>query len=786
MRRQSGSIRPVPHNRHTFAPGFLLDMAKGKKSGRGKAGKSSGGAKVLWKVLFLLLAAAFIGVFTLITLVRKDVFGKLPTTEELAAVRNEEASLILASNGAVIGKVFAEERTNVRWKDLPTHVVDALVSTEDQRFFEHSGVDAFSYVRVFFRTLLARDRSGGGGSTISQQLIKNLYGRDRHGLLTVPVNKIKEALVAQRLEQVYNKEDIITLYLNSVPFGENVYGIESAAERFFSKPASQLKVEEGAVLIGMLKANTGYNPRLHPEASKGRRNQVLALMAGNGKLTTAARDSLQALPLGLRYAGAGKFDDYGYFNARVEQQARAALAKLKKKDGSAYDLEKDGLRIHTTLDTGLQQAALRATAKQLSAMQPKLDRELKARGTRKAWEKAEGRKAGTAWKRNERAVRDVFTWDDAPPDSISYRDSLWHYHRMLQGAFLMVDPATGKVRAYSGGNDFRTLPYDQVQGRRPVASTIKPLIYAAALRKGFEPCTYLNNEVKSYPEYEGWTPQNFEKDTTGGQVAMWYALAHSMNVPTVDLYFRTGADTIRDTFKALGLPTGGVDKPALALGAADLSLQELVQAYSAFANNGLTRGLQLIEKITDATGKVIYQGKMAPARRALDMEVAETITAMLQRAVSQGTGAAMRSRFGVRGDLAGKTGTSQDYADAWFIGYTPDLVAATWVGARDPSVHFNSANGTGSQLALPVIGYTLEEVQRSSVMRGKYLTSFPLPADSVNMACEPRRAGTLLERVLDVFFHPDNKDAPERKQVPERKSEKKEEGFFRKLFPKKR
>ncbi len=751
-----------------------------------KPKKTARGPALVWKVLFLLLALVFIAVFTLITLVRKDVFGKLPTTEDLAAVRNEEASLVLASNGAVIGKVFAEERTNVRWKDLPRHVVDALVSTEDQRFFEHSGVDAFSYVRVFFRTLLARDRSGGGGSTISQQLIKNLYGRERHGLLTVPVNKIKEALVAQRLEQVYGKEDIITLYLNSVPFGENVYGIESAAERYFSKPAAKLKVEESAVLIGMLKANTGYNPRLHPEASKGRRNQVLALMAGNGKLTTAARDSLQAMPLEIRYAGAGQFDDYGYFNARVEQQARAVLAKLKKKDGSTYDIEKDGLRIHTTLDTALQQAALRAMMKQLSTMQPKLDGELKARGSRKAWEKEEGKKAGADWKRNERAVRDVFTWDDAPPDSISYRDSLWHYHRMLQGAFLMADPATGKVRAYCGGNDFRTLPYDQVQGRRPVASTIKPLIYAAALRKGMGPCTYLNNEVKSYPEYDGWTPQNFEKDTVGGQVALWYALAHSMNIPTVDLYFRTGADTIRDTFKALGLPTAGVDNPALALGAADLSLQELVQAYAAFANDGLMRGLQLIEKITDAQGHPIFQGRTGAAHRAFDEPVADAITGMLRRAVDSGTGAAMRSRFGIRSALAGKTGTSQDYADAWFVAYTPGIVAATWVGARDPSVHFGSGLGTGAQLALPIIGRTLAEVERSAALRGKYLKPFPAPIEPIDMDCDPRRAGNFIERVLDVFFNPEGNKAKDQPEVNREKAERKKgEGFFRKLFPRK-
>ncbi len=714
-----------------------------------KSKKSSRGTAVLWKALFLLVALACMGFFLLVALVQNNAFGKLPDAADLAALRNEEATLILASNGAVIGKVFAEERTNVHWKDLPAHVVDALVSTEDQRFFEHGGVDAFSYVRVFFRTLLARDRSGGGGSTISQQLIKNIYGRERHGLLTVPVNKIKEALVAQRLEQVYSKEDIITLYLNSVPFGENVYGIESAAERFFSKPAAKLKVEEGAVLIGMLKANTGYNPRLHPKASKGRRNQVLALMAGNGKLTDAARDSLQALPLGVRYAGAAKFDDYGYFNARVEQQARAALAMLRKKDGAPYDIEKDGLRIHTTLDTALQQAALRAVAKQLSTMQPKLDRELAARGARKAWERAMGRKPDAAWKRNDRAMRDVFTWDDAPPDSITYRDSLWHYQRMLQAAFLMIDPATGKVRAYCGGNDFRTLPYDQVQGRRPIASAIKPMLYAAAIEHGLTPCTYLNNEQRTYPEYDGWSPQNFEKDTMGGQVALWYALAHSMNIPTVDLYFRTGADTIRNTFRALQLPVDGVGNPALALGAEDISLTEAARAYGAFARQGTVKDLQLVERITDAQGKVVFQAKPAPARQALAAQTAALVTAMLQRAIDSGTGASLRARFGVRGAVAGKTGTSQDFGDAWFIAYTPALVAATWVGARDPSIHFNSGLGTGAQLALPIIGGALAEVERSPELRRKYMVPFAQPPLEVDMECQPWRPTGFFDRLFN-------------------------------------
>ncbi len=346
---------------------------------------------------------------------------------------------------------------------------------------------------------------------------------------------------------------------------------------------------------------------------------------------------------------------------------------------------------------------------------------------------------------------------------------------MLQAAFLMMDPLTGKVRAYSGGNDFRSLPFDQTESHRPIASTIKPVIYAAAVRKGLDPCTYLNNEQKTYPEYKGWSPQNFDKDTIGGQVAMWYALAHSMNIPTVDLYFRTGADSIREVFQALGLPTGGVDNPALALGAADISLKEIVRAYAAFANGGLVRDPQLIEKITDAQGKVIWQGKPAAARRALDETVTTTITALLRRAVDQGTGAAMRSRFGVRAELAGKTGTSQDYSDAWFVAYTPELVAGAWVGARDPEVHFHSALGTGSQLALPIIGGALAEVERSSVLRSRYIK--PFPADSsIAMDCAPRRSADPLERLIEGIF-----GRKATKADTGRKKQK--EGFFRRLFP---
>ncbi|HMC96883.1 MAG TPA: transglycosylase domain-containing protein, partial [Flavobacteriales bacterium] len=304
--------------------------------------KSKSAKRVPWlKWVLIGLAVLVASFFALLQLVRWGVFGELPSEEELASIRHEQATLVYAEDGSLIGKLFAEDRTNVRYEELPRHLIDALVSTEDARFFSHQGVDGRSYIRVFFRTLLGGDKSGGGGSTISQQIIKNLYGRQRHGLLTVPVNKMKEALVAQRLERVLTKNDVLVLYFNSVPFGENTFCVESAAQRFFGKPAKKLTAEEGAVLVGMLKANTTYNPRLHPDQAKGRRDQVLALMRLRGHLTDAELDSLKHIPITLRYTGGDALELNGYFVAQVAREARVLLKEASSKTGGVYDLEKD-------------------------------------------------------------------------------------------------------------------------------------------------------------------------------------------------------------------------------------------------------------------------------------------------------------------------------------------------------------------------------------------------------------------------------------------------------------
>lgn len=750
------------------------------KRAAAKKGKSKGGVKrIPWLKLVLLgVALVLICFFALMQSVRSGVFGELPSEEELASIQHEQATLVLDRDGALIGKIFAEDRTNVKYTDLPKHLVDALVATEDARFFSHQGVDGRSYIRVFFKTLLGRDKSGGGGSTISQQIIKNLYGRERHGLLTIPVNKMKEALVAQRLERMLKKEDVLVLYFNSVPFGENTYGIEAAAQRFFGKPAKRLNIQEGAVLVGMLKANTSYNPRLHPKESKGRRDQVFEQMQRRGDLNEQQVDSLKKLPLVLNYTGGDALDLYGYFVKQVNDEARVILKELSRKNGRVYDIEKDGLRITTTLDAHLQRTAHMAVHQHLELMQPKLDKELKNAKARANWEKRKQAKGGPKWKKNAKEIREIYDHAARRLDTLTYRDSLWHYHTLLNGAVFMMEPNSGAVRAWVGGNDHRYLPYDLVKARRPIASTIKPIVYAAAIERGLHPCTYLDNDKKSYPEFEGWTPDNFDKDTTGGEVAMWYALAKSMNRPTVDLYFRTGPDTVRHTLKALGLPTRDADKPALALGATDIALKEIVPAFGAFAMQGRTVKPQLIASITDAQGKVLYKAKKPTTRQAIQASTAADVTAMLQRAVDQGTGASLRSRFGANGPWAGKTGTSQDYGDAWFVAYTPALVIGTWVGAFDREVHFRSANGTGGQLALPIAGKVIKQIEQSPDLKKRYLGWFATPEDhEPDLSCEPRREPNALERLIEDVFNGEKTSLPDT-IGPERRN------IFDKLFKK--
>ena len=740
--------------------------------------------KKILRYVAVFIAAAILAFVLFFLLVYTGVFGSIPGKAELSAISIEQASLVYSSDNKLIGEYFAQNRTNITWKEVPVHLKNALIATEDKRFFAHKGYDLQSYIRVFFKNILFRNSSGGGGSTLTQQLAKNLYGRNKYGLLSLSVNKIKEIIIASRLEKIYTKEEILLLYLNSVPFGDDVYGVEAAAHRFFNKHTRDLKIEESAVLVGLLKANTYFNPRLNPNNSIARRNMVLTLMRQENYLSAEDADSLKKLPLRLNYENLGLNVPAGYFVYQVKKQIMELLKGMKNSSGSDYNLEKDGLKIYTTLNMQVQEMAQEAIKNQLTVMQPLLDKELTAHNFKKQWYLAQRH----SFRNDDQALKkrevELFDWDGIQTKNITKLDSLWHYYKMLNGAVLITNPKTGEVISWIGGNDFRTLPFDMILSHRQIASAFKPFLYATALESGFSPCSYLENSEKKYPGYEDWEPQNYNNASTpNSTVAFWYALANSMNLPTVDLYFKVGRDKLMNTLNRLNFPEPVNNAPSIALGTLDLSLFEVVRAYSAFANRGQMNELVMINKITDAKGNILYKREYAKPVEAFAVETTEMITAILQEAINHGTGAGIRSRYGIRSALAGKTGTAQSYSDAWFIAYTPDLVLGTWVGASKPDVHFYSGTGSGASLALPIVGNVLGKIERDDELRNRYLTPFLFSsADSSVIDCAPYRENGISGFFNRLFKGNGNNDNANRN------SNKKEGGksFFDRLFKRSR
>ena len=735
--------------------------------------------KVVYRIALRALAVLVLvtmlsgGMFFL--LIYAGAFGALPGRAELESIKSEDASLVYSSDGVLIGKYFAQNRTSIGLDDIPGHLKDALIATEDRRFYSHRGYDTRSYFRVFLKTLLLGDESGGGGSTITQQLVKNLFGRKDFGIFSIPVNKLKEIIIASRIEKVYTKEEILLLYLNSVPFGEDVYGAESAAGRYFNKPLRELRIEESAVLAGMLKANTYYNPRLNPDNSLERRNMVFHLMANTGYISDHESDSLSSLPLILNYRNLNLDTPAGYFVYAVKEKAEEILDSINTSTNSSYQLEKDGLLIYTTLNMQLQDYGNRAVQKHMSAMQRLLDNELERSNYRERWLRENKHKFQAADTSRKETM--IFDWNGISRKNISSIDSIWHYHKMLNSSVLITNPNDGSVLTWIGGNNYRLLPFDMVLSHRQVASAFKPVVYASALEAGFSPCTYLENIEKSYPDFDDWRPQNADKRSTpDSTVAFWYALTRSMNLPTVDLLFDLGYTELENTCRRLNLPVPLEETPSLALGTLDLSLYELVRTYSAFACEGKLTEPYLVRQIVDSEGNILYERQKQEQAEIFSQDVAREITAILQQVVEQGTTTSLRSRYGIKSELAAKTGTASDYSNAWFIAYTPDLVIGSWAGARMPEVHFNSASGSGSALALPVVADILGNIEKNRELSQGYLTPFNYPPETYSfLDCEPwHRSG--IGGFLDRIFR------GEKEHIKDSLSIKKEKKDLRSLI----
>jgi penicillin-binding protein 1A len=663
----------------------------------------------------------------------------------------------LSEEGRPIGKFFSENRTNINFHQIPPFLKDALIATEDVRFYSHNGIDIRSLLRVFVKSVLMNDRSAGGGSTISQQLAKNIYGRKNFGILTLPVNKTKEAIMAYRLENTFSKEEILTLYLNTVSFGENVYGIEAASTRFFSKRVEDLKVEEAALLVGMLKANTSYNPRLNPESAKSRRNVVISQLERYNYLDAQTKDSLMLLPLEVKYSNIESESPARYFLAHVRNEAEIILNHLNSDSLVIWNLEEDGLIINTTLNLDLQNYATRSFNEHLSVMQKRLnDQYSGAAGKRFLDQVAEREliRLNLSHRADEIKVRRIFDWNGSHSEAISVMDSIRNALTLLHAGLLALDPETGAVRTWVGGIDFASQPFDQVLARRQLASTFKPILFAAALEQGIGPCNYYDNDSIILAGFDDWSPVNYDL-TYGGKYSLTGALAKSMNVPTFNLFLDIKANELDSLWKKMGFSFNLKHSPSLALGTAEANLREVAVAYSVFANGGYRVKPFSITSIQAPTGEIIYENEMVKTNeRILSERSSMLMTAMLQKAIDGGTGIGMRNIYGVSLPLAGKTGTSQNYADAWFAAYNPKLVIVSRVGASSQLIHFNHGrNGSASALALPLVGLTLRKAQQNPELRSQLSAPFPeLPYDLLSqLDCPDYKEKNLFENFIDLF-----------------------------------
>ena len=730
--------------------------------------------KKIVKWFWILLVAPVVALTVLLVLVW--LLADIPSIEQLENPDTKLATQVIAEEGEILTTYHIENRTFVSYEELAPSLVQAAVATEDKRFYDHSGVDLESLARVLFKTLLSRDSSQGGGSTITQQLAKTLYPRGEHvGKLQMVWIKLKEWITAIKLERNYTKEEIVDMYLNAIFFGSNSYGISSAANQFFGKKPSELLTEESAVLVGMVNKPTRYNPAINPENALKRRNLVLDRMRGMKYLTQAECDSLQALPIvlharkGDRTTGVGPYfrdmlrrtmsaekpkrsnyyyeDDYRVDSLQwADDPVYGWLNKNAKSDGTPYDLDRDGPRIYTTINYKMQRYAEEAIAEHLGKdLQVAFWKELKYRrnppfmadteksvieknmqqarrwSDRNRMMKASGHSDAEIEASFDEPVKmRVFTWE-APgyrDTTMTPNDSIRYYKSFFRAAFMAIEPGTGHIRAYVGGPDYRYFKYDNVrQGKRQVGSTIKPFLYTQAMESGMTPCDPVLNSpvvIAIQTEDETWSPQDPHAD--GTMVDLTWGLAHSSNSVSAYLMKQLGAPSMVSMMRKMGI--GGFIDPVVSLcvGSADLSVYDMVTAYNTFPSGGVYTAPMFVTRIEDSDGNVL--GQFSERKRvALSQRATGEMIHMMRAVVDNGTAVRLRLKYGIKNEMAGKTGTTNDNSDGWFIGYTPTITAGVWVGAEDRYVHFANTNlGQGANMALPIWGLWMQKVLKDGTL----------------------------------------------------------------------
>ena len=703
-------------------------------------------------LIWFVVLSPFIVVFTLVSFASFEFFGPLPTFDQLENPKNNLATEIISVDSVVIGRYFFENRTSAAQEEIPANFINALIAAEDIRFREHSGIDARALLRAVYGVVYGKGQSGGA-STITQQLAKMLFTKDPASGIDRVKQKLKEWVISAKLERRYTKDEILVMYLNRYDWVNNAVGIKSASRVYFNKSPINLNIQESAMLVGMLKNSALYNPNRRLELTEKRRNIVLSQMKKYSFISDTLYDSLVKQPIILDFKKASHNEGLApYFREYLRDKMKSWCSTKIKSDGSRYNLYTDGLKIYTTIDSRLQKFAEEAVTTHLSALQedfynhwegytnapfPKdfepeqidaiIDQAMK-RSVRYKRLKSQGKKTDEIRKIfDQNTAMQLFSWNGKIDTILSPRDSLVYSKFFLHSGLMSMEPSTGFVKAYVGGINYENFQYDHVtSGKRQVGSTFKPFLYSLAIQEGYSPCYQVPNVPVVFDKYKwklekDWSPKNSgDEELEGLTLTLKYGLANSINSVTAYIMKQFGPHAVVDLARKIGIKSKILAVPSLCLGTFDLSVYEMVGAYSTFSNKGVWLEPIFVTKIEDKNG-VVLERFIPKSNEAMSEKTADVMVRLLQGVVDgvysptankrSGTGVRLKYRYGFKNEIGGKTGTTQNQSDGWFMGITPNLVTGVWTGCEDRSVHFRDiTNGQGANMALPIFAEYMQRV----------------------------------------------------------------------------
>ena len=730
-------------------------------------------------IIWLIILSPFLTIFSLVNLASFEFFGPLPTFDQLENPSSNLATEIISVDSVVIGKYFFENRTSSSKEDIPENFIDALIATEDIRFRSHSGIDVKSLARAIIGAFFG-DGQTGGASTITQQLSKMLFTKTPASGIERIKQKLKEWVISAKLERRYTKEEILLMYLNRFDWVNNAVGIKSAARVYFNKKTRNLNVQESAMLVGMLKNPSLFNPNRRLELTKKRRDVVLSQMRKYSFIADTLYDSLVKTPIILDFKKASHNEGLApYFREYLREKMKKWCSTKIKPDGSRYNLYTDGLKIYTTIDSRLQKFAEESVETHISSLQkdfykhwkgytnapfPKdfeqeqidaiVDQSMK-RSVRYKRLKSQGKTINEIRKIfDEKTKMKLFSWQGKIDTILSPRDSLIYSKFFLHSGLMSMEPSTGFVKAYVGGINYENFQYDHVtSGKRQVGSTFKPFLYSLAIQEGYSPCYQVPNVPVVFDKYKwrlekDWSPRNSGgEDLEGLTLTLKYGLANSINTVTAYIMKQFGPHAVVDLARKIGIKSKMLPVPSLCLGTFDLSVYEMVGAYSTFSNKGVWVEPIFVTKIEDKNG-VLLEKFIPESNEAMSEKTADVMVRLLQGVVDgvysptankkSGTGVRLRFKYGFTNEIGGKTGTTQNHSDGWFMGITPNLVTGVWTGCEDRSVHFRDiTTGQGANMALPIFAEYMQRVYADTINTGIHPIPFNISRSiDVKLDCD--------------------------------------------------